>query len=401
MQLSGRIYVSADGTYTSLRHRSDAFLRTGADLLYENPFGRGGGLHFDGELNYRRTDVPDRGDEHFAKLRLDRLSYRDGGTRFEPARWEAGRFLQRGLPELGVLDGGEWSWRRKSGDDYGFSAGFMPEPDADFSTGRDFQIAGFYRWIVDPGKRFALGGGYQKTFHDGSADRDLVVAKLEYAPTNAWNLHATTWIDYYGSSDRVKGTSLDLTQAFVLLSRRWNDGSGMNWTYTHQSFPEIERHEFRPVEDAQLADDHDDRLALSGWRMSGENRLHGRVGGWVDEEDAGLDADLGVDFSELLVDRGRTDVTGFVAAGEFSNTWGGQISFGRALDDGRWDVFYELSFNNNVGFDDTVDDILQHRFRASRDIRELFGWSLSLNAEVRTFDDEGSASVGLYMQRSF
>ena len=36
-------------------------------------------------------------------------------------RWEAGRFLQNGMPEFGVIDGGEWSSRRKNGDRYGIS----------------------------------------------------------------------------------------------------------------------------------------------------------------------------------------------------------------------------------------------------------------------------------------
>ena len=175
----------------------------------------------------------------------------------------------------------------------------------------------------------------------------------------------------------------------------------MNWTFTHQSFPETDRQPLQILEDDQIQDDHDDRLAFSAWRRVGGHRLHGQLGGWVDEEDEGLDANLGIDFQDLLFDRSRTDVTGFASQGEFSNTWGFQTSWQRSLDDGFWSLFYEFSFNNNVGFNDDVDDILQHRLRASRNVYDFAGWNVELHAEVRTFDDEGSVTVGFFLQRGY
>lgn len=400
VQFTGRVTLSGDATYTTFGDRSDSFLRAGGDLAYDNPFGRGGSLHVDAEANLRTTNVPDANDENYAKLRLDRFSYASGGTRFQPLRWEAGRFLQHGMVEFGVLDGVEWSWRRRNGNGFGVSVGLMPEPTPDFSTGDDLQVATWYRWILDHETHLSVDAGYQKTWHNGSADRDLLVTRLQYAPADAWNLFATTWVDYYGSTDRVKGTSLSLTQALVLASRRW-EGSGVNVSFTHQRFPEIERKEFATVEDDQLADDHDDRLSLAGWRMSGPHRLHGELGGWVDEEDGGGDCELGVDFEELFAERSHTDFTGFVSYGEFSHGFGGQATFGRWLDDGRWDLFYEFSWNTIVGFADDADDVLQHRLRFSRDLRDFAGWSVDLHAEGRIFDDEGSITLGFYLQRRY
>ena len=399
--LTGRVYVSGDGTLTSEDDRSDAFLRAGGSFEAENLFGRGGALLLDAEVNYRVTNLPDEDDESFSKLRLDRASYVEGGTRYDPLRWEAGRFLQYGIVELGVLDGVEVGWRRKNGDAFGFSLGFMPEPDADFSTGEDFQLAAYYHWALDQEDHLSLDGAFQKTLHDGDSDRDLLITRLRYAPPDAWNVYATAWVDYYGSSDRVKGQGIELTQALVLASRRWEDGSAANVSFTHQRIPELERDEFQLLDDDELENNRDDRLSFYGWWMVGEQRMHGELGAWSDEEEEGGDATFGVDFAELLLERSHLDLTGFGALGEFSRVVGGQLTFGQYLPDGRWDLFYEFSHHNVDDFPNDSDDILQHRLRAGRDWNALAGWNVSLYTEGRLYDDEGSLSIGFYLQRGY
>ena len=59
-------------------------------------------MHYDLEVNYRRTDVPDLDGEENTRLRLDRASYHWGGTRFRKDRREVGRFLQSGMIEFGL-----------------------------------------------------------------------------------------------------------------------------------------------------------------------------------------------------------------------------------------------------------------------------------------------------------
>src|SRR5690606_29464068 len=109
LRVGGRYYLYSEHTTYSDDDRSDRFTRAGFDVFWENPFGEGGLLEFDGELNARRAELPDLDDEDRGKGRLDRLSYTWGGTRFEAQRHQVGRFLQRGLPEFGVLDGWEGS----------------------------------------------------------------------------------------------------------------------------------------------------------------------------------------------------------------------------------------------------------------------------------------------------
>ena len=67
-----------------------------------------------------------------------------------------------------------------------------------------------------------------------------------------------------------------------------------SFTYRHMAFPEIDRNEFRPVTDQQLANDHNDRLAFNGvQRLARRTSLHGIAGVWTDEDEDGADAASG------------------------------------------------------------------------------------------------------------
>lgn len=399
---SARLFMSGDQTWASLDDRSDSFFRLGEDVRIQNPFERGGELHLEMEQTYRQTDVPDNPEDGARDLRVDRFSYAWGNDRFSEYRWEAGRFLQNGMPEFGVLDGVEFGRRLENGDRVGASAGFMPEPDADMQTGDDFQIAAFYHWTADETERFSVDGGFQKSFHEGDADRDLLVASVDYLPVDSWNAHATAWVDYYTEDDVAKGSGFELTEVYATTWRRWKSGNGMALTYTHQRFPELLRTEFLPVEVDQLADDRNDRLSLSGWRwLTAERRAHGQIGVWDDEDESGGDAELGVDVRDLLLDRSRTDFTVFGAQGEFSSLLGVRASWGRYDRLGRWDVLYELGRHEIIGFDDDENDLVQHRVRASREMRLGSGWNVSGYVETILWDDDDAWSLGFYLQKSF
>lgn len=400
--ITGRFYTIVDYTRSTEDDRTDGFYRAGASVVYDNLTGRGDRLHVDGELNYRNTDVPDQDDERATRLRLDRLSYETGGTRFADARWEVGRFLQGGMPEFGVLDGFEWEQRASGGNRYGISLGFMPEPDDEQDTGSDAQIAGYYRWVQDESEQLSFAAGYQKTFHDFDADRDLVVANLRYLPLGGWSFNSTAWIDRYGDGDTAKGPGFELTQLYAIASRRWESGSSLAMTYSHIAFPEVDRNEFSPVTDAQLADDHNDRVALNGRQhMSADTSVHSAVGGWVDEDEEGGDADLGVSVDDFAIDRGLLDVGAFGTWGRFTKTKGARVSLGRYTENGRWSVDYEFADHHFDGFSADNDDLPQHRVRASRDVYTASGWSFSGHLEVGLWGSENSITAGFYLQKSF
>lgn len=400
--VSGRVYAIGDQRFENFDGRSDFFYRLGGGLRYENPFGKGGAFQLDGEANYRMTDVPGQVDESEGRLRLDRLSYRWGGTRFEDSRHEGGRFLQYGMPEFGVLDGYEWNRRRKNGDTYGFSAGFLPELDSRMSTGDDFQLAAFYRWVFDPEERFSIATGFQKTVHNGAADRDLLVATTRYLPEEGWDFHGSAWIDFYTSGDDEKDFPVDLTQLRLSSGRQWDTGNGVIASFRHNRFPYLDRHEFLPVDADQYADDHYERLSLRGWRWaSGTRRWYGEVGGWIDQDDVGGDAQIGTDIRDLFTDGGYGDVQLYVTRGAFTAVVGTRIGYALQTRNGRTALSYDLSGNRNDGFDDDADDFVQHRVRLTQDVYLRSDWNLSLYGESVDWDNDPSFSVGFYLERSF
>jgi hypothetical protein len=400
--MRGRVYVTADQIFATDDDRSDTYARVGGEMVYENPFGRGGTLHVDGEVDYQILHLPDDDDESGARLRLDRLSYAWGGSRYDEEGWEAGRFLQRGMPEFGVLDGVEWGQRLANGDRWGASLGYLPEPDPEMATAEDLQAAAYYHWVSDLTERFSLAAGYQKTLHNGDSDRDLLVTKARWAPERGWNAFGTAWIDFYGSGDDVKSAGVEVTQAIASVGHRWDSGNGIDLTYRRQLFPEIEREEFPFVDANELEDGHHDRLALDGWRwLSRRSRLHGGVGAWIDEDDSGGDAEIGMDVANLLLDASRTDITLFGQAGEFTTVLGARTATSRASADRHWSIFYELAHHHNQGFGNDRDDILQHRLRGTRDFGLVHGWRVSCYVETMIWDDEGALMLGAYVQKDF
>jgi hypothetical protein len=400
--VTGRLYTILDYVMSTEDDRSDGFYRVGGDAMWDNVSGHGDRLQVDLEINYRNTDVPDNDDESKGELRFDRLSYSRGGTRFSPSRWEVGRFLQYGMPEFGVLDGFEWGTRTDGGDRFGASLGAMPEPDEDYQSFEDYQIAGYYRWVYDESEELSAAGGYQKTFHNTNADRDLFVFNLNVQPQDGWTFHGTTWIDLYTDSDNAKGPGPEVTQALANLGRRWDSGNSINVIYAHMAFPEMDRDEFLPVTAQQLANDHNDRLAVTGRTpLSDDKRLHAGVGGWVDEDESGGDGELGFDVKDLFLTQSLIDLTGFATRGRFTDTVGARLSFGRYTTFGYWNLEYEWALNHIDGFNANNDDLPQHRVRASREFHGPSGWSLSGHAEAGLWDDETSFAVGIYLQKSF
>ncbi len=399
MQVSGRAWALADVSRTDDARFSNSAFRGGVDLTAENPFGTGGALRFDSEALYRT----EQDDGHQLDLLPRRLSYAWGGTRFEPTRLEFGRFLQFGVPEFGVVDGVEWTRRTEGGDRLGVSAGYMPEPDDDFGTFEDFQVAAYYQWNGDDSERLAVTTGLQKSFHDWSSDRDLLVARIRRLSVDGWDLLATAWVDYYGAGDHARSSPLDLTQAVASLARHFEGGDSLDLTFRHVRFPDIDRQgEFTPITLQELEDNRLDRLALSGstW-WSDDGRFHGQVGAWNDEDDSGGFGEAGVDVPALFLDEGRTDLTVFVTAGPFTSIWGARLGYGGFTATGRWDVVYEISDHRQDGFTGALQDLVHQRVFASRSFTLAGGWSVAVNAQALYIDRDLSWSAGAFVQKNF
>jgi hypothetical protein len=399
--LHGRSYAIFDATHASEGDRSDVFARLGTELVVENPFHHGGRLQADAEWNWRRVDVQDNDDEEGVQFRVERLSYATGGTRFEPEGLEVGRFLHEIMPEFGVLDGVQWTARTASGSRYGASVGFLPEPDEEFESGSDFQFAGFYRWVADESEELSASAGYQKTFHDGAADRDLFVTSLQRLPRDGWTFFGTLWLDAYTAGDDQKGTLFGLTQAYLSTGKRWASGSSLDLVYTHLEFPEMQRDEFLPVTDDQLADDHNERVSLaSGLQLNDAVCLRTAVGAWVDQDDRGGDAELGFALHDFVFPGAFAEVAAFATRGSFLAELGARGSVGTATaGGGRLALDYEFTQNRLDGFSSANDDLPEHRLRLHGD-HAWNSWNVSWRLEALVYDDENALTLGLYLQRT-
>jgi hypothetical protein len=399
--MSGRIYVTGDQTFTNDDGRSSGFYRAGTTSEFENAFGRGDVLRVDTELVARYADNPDADDEDSLHLRVDTLSYREGGTRFAPVSLEVGRFFQSGMPEFGQIDGVEYGQRLSSGHRWGASVGFLPEPDKDQETGQDLQFAGWFRWVSDTTEQLSASAGYQKSFHHSHSDRDLIVTRVDWLPPKGWNFLGTAWVDLYNGGDTQKDSSAEVTLARLSTGRRWDDGDRLDIALSHQRYAELERTELPPVVDPGLYDDHYTRLAVRGESLWGGTLAHSALGGWFDQDDAGGDADFGLQWSEVFRERDTFDTTLFASLGKFSDEAGTRFTWSRLGDGGSWDVFYEAAFNRIHDFSPDNDDILQHWLGVRSNRTDWHGWNVSLSAEMRLWDEFNSWHLGFYTQKSF
>ncbi len=393
---TGRAYSAANLVYTNGSF-TQSFLRAGAEVEVENVDGLGSTLRVHSEFDLSEEYSDNTG----ADIRVYDFSYARGGTRHEPLRWQVGRFLPSDMPEFGLLDGAEIGYRHESGDRFGASIGWLPELDDDMESLADLQFAAWYLWTADLGERTTWGFGYQKTFHRGDADRDLLVGKLRVVPSEGWDLAATVWLDYYYGRDDGKGTAFGVTRAFVSTGRRWQ-GGGIDFTYEHEEYPEQLRRETpQTLQPSTIYDAYHDRLS-GNLLLGGETsrwRLRGSV--WDDEERTGGSAEIGWECDGLLQDDARTGLAPFVVQGLSTSLLGVRIDHGGDFSFGRLDLLYEIALVHHEGFPDDRDDLLQHRLGALC-TTDLGGeWSGSFYADATLWDDEVSFGIGIYVQRSF
>ena len=393
----GRVYGVAE-LVSDIDDYTNSFMRVGTDMTYTNLMRRGGRLRLNTELAY----LEDVDDDKDVKILLRQLSYSEGDHRFSRDFWEVGRFLQSGLPEFGTVDGGEWIRRRENGHRFGVAVGALPEPDQDFDSFTDWGISGFYEWVSDPREQLVLTGGYQKTWHGGEADRDLLVGKFRYVPQGtSWDVFGSVWVDVYTGKDDEKGSGLDLTQVILNGRRQWRE-SGIELRFTHIRFPEILRNGkfLAGVED--LSDRRADRLTADYYYKLGRDlELQAHLGVWNDEETTGGDAELGVEIEDLWLKHSTASITGIVNFAEFENVFGGRVTYGQSLKTGRWDVLYEIANHHLLGFPSDRDDMLQQRFRLSGSYYTKTNWDFSAYAQFIYWDEEFTWTLGFSWQKRF
>jgi hypothetical protein len=402
--ITGRYFLQSRHTWDSTGESDRRYLhaRTGVQLNAENPFQQGGAMRFDGEILGRTADLAYRANEEELYLRPRWLSYTWGGRRTEPQRVELGRFQQHEFPEFGVLDGVEYGHRFGGGDRIAASVGYMPELDAEMRSGTDLQAAASYRFVSGPAEDYSAGVGYQKTWHEGEADRDLLIAQGDAHFTDSLSVFGTAWIDYYDSGDEIKSPGFELTQLQAHGRYAFGSDGGVGLHLSHVRWPELKRLEFTPQLPSLILDSRVTRLGLNGWtRVSSAIRLSGRVDRWEDETDDGGSFDLRADGTDLLWERGNLGLGIFHSVGAFTTATGMRLSASHFFAPSFLRIDWEsANYDQETTLDGTIG-LLQHALRANWDTTFGNGWNLSLSGESRFGDEQKSYGLGFFLQKRF
>jgi len=398
----GRVYTSFDYTDDDQFGNTYDAWRSGTDFDIENPFKRGGVIQFKADYYTRSADVADGNDTDESELLIRRASYRWGGIRGGPSSWEVGRFLHREFAELSVVDGAEFVHQLDSGSRLGASAGFLPEPTDQFETGDDLATSVFYRYVSDPEETFSFGTAYQKTWHKGAADRDLLINTVDYFANRNTSVHATTWVDFYTSGDDRKDQSIELTQMQFDARHRSDAGNGAGIFASYLRWPDIQRNEFQTLPDDQIENNKVARIGANGWlRTSGKTRLHTRVDYWEDQDDTGGSGSLRWSLRDILYERGEVSFEVYGSQGKFSDALGVRIYANRRLDHGYLNLYWDSTNFEQTDFIGSQEELLQHRLGFSYDTTTLKKWDLSFWGEKRLGDEQDSWSAGVFLQRRF
>lgn len=398
----GRLWSSAHlSAERAFRNSHSVFARSGIDLQGENLFGHGGALQLRMEFDFRSWDAEGESADHEAALRLERASYTRGGHRHETQRLEAGRFLQHGFPELGLLDGLELQWGRPDRTRFGMSAGWIPEATQELTTGNDFQLAAFYRDERGGGSleatRLRWGAAMQQTWHDGQADRQLVLLQTDWIQRGfAWRNSA--WLDVYDADDFGKDSGLEPTLAYSMLN--WNQAEwGTSLGLRHWRYPSLLRFQAGRFPLLDLYADRTTRYDVSAWWKAQPGlRLRVRLDHWASRDRDGNGVELRADLDDFLAERLRTSVAVFQHDGSFTRVLGVRVDQNLPAWAGSWRMQAE-----SARYDERYsgDASTEHEIRAHWFHRMSTGWSLSVDAGWRFGAEQNNPSLSLFCSRSF
>ncbi len=400
---SGRVYGQSNNTWDHQDgDRRYFYGSAGTELHLENPFGRAGALDLQVDV-FRNTFVtPGFPSDATDTLDVRRLSYSDGGTEDVPTRWEVGRFLQHEFPELGTVDGADWSRRTGSGDRFGVNAGAMPEPFLGMSSSSDTQVSVYDRWVASGTKRFALGAAYQNTWHDGKQDRNLFLGTLDFSSGGRFSVHSAAWIDYYGPEDTIKSHGFELTEFSTQAFWSFQRAGGLGVSLTHRRIPELLRDEFATTSPEFVKDGRYDRVGVNGWKALGpRTRLLANADLWQDQDDNGDRGELGVAQRDLFWNNGEIGASVFTVDGSFSSGDGLRVTANKAFSKAFGTLSYEFTNFDQKGFFGDQATLAHHDISGTIDFDLGRRWNLSILGDKRFGDGQNSHSAGFLVQVRF
>ena len=340
--IDGRWFASGQWSRDTAGEQHNDYLlaRLGVRADATNLLGRGERTRFAGELAERRVQLPDAPDETDQNGRLDLLSVAFGTEQWAPVGAELGRFLSQHLPEIGLVDGVEVVQRFDNGVRIGGGAGAYPRPFPSRETGEDTGLHVFADWTSDAERSFAAAVGFQKTWHEGTPDRDLLLLRAEGRVFESVRWFASSKIDFYSSGDDVKSASVEITEAFASLSYD-GGGFGAGLTGSHFRWPDLDRAEYQNLPVELVRDGEVDRVALQAWVRPWQRlRIAPRVDAWSDQTRSGTAYAIDGDLADVIGAQSNLYLSLFRADGAHSAGPGARATLRAPIGDGTWRAGY-------------------------------------------------------------
>lgn len=373
--------VGAQNTYT--------VAEAGVDLSILNAVPGEGVIRVRTEYFYQSAMLESAPNTRESELRFDWISCVWGGLRRDTFRAEVGRFLQSEFSELGVIDGAEGA--AKIGDHWhvGASLGAMPDYNRRLEVTGDYQATIFSKFISGPREEFSIGLAFQKTLHKGDWDRDLLLTTVEFIPSGAFSARASFWLDYYTNSELVKSSGVELTEAHLYSSYRFDADNNIGAFYSRHRRPDVLRDELAPPgnpvspEVAELLRQNlSVYYGLYSWhRLTKNVVVDPRVTMWSDQTNrTGLSGEAHIGLQDLIFDRAEVGFTAFYTDGIYSKGPGVRLNYSHLFAPVSVIAWYEAAWYENTT---TLKSDLQNALHLSVDAALSESWSISVSADYR------------------
>ncbi len=395
----GRVYTDEELALDRGSGRDNRYLRsrTGTAFTLTNPFGQGGELNFDGEYDYRdATDLDSRSD-----LIINRLSYAIGTDAAAPYRVEAGRFTSYFLPEIGWVDGIEAAVRLDNGFSLGGGMGGYPRPFIDQDIGQDLGLHLFADYQSKGTSQLAGTIGVQQTWHNGSFDRSLLIARGSVWATKALWLYGSLTTDLYTSGDEVKSSAPQATTAWFQARYTPTVNEGASLSYSHFSWADIQSRNYPPVPLEIIRTGRVERLELAVWRDIVPNlRPTLRVNYFNDDRTSGFGGEADLDWSKIGGQPLTWHNAVFYAAGDYTDDYGFRTQLSATHGDFDANVGYEMLRSISAGTQTESGVIPQNAVRAG--VGWQHGdWYYNVNADYYFGNHDEAYRVGARIEYRF
>ncbi|MCA8953359.1 MAG: hypothetical protein KDE27_27855 [Planctomycetes bacterium] len=402
-ELDGRLFAIGQWTRDNGGDRSSDYLlgRFGVRADATNWLGAAERIRFAGEFDERRVMVPDRPDQSDSSGRIDLLSVALGTEQWAPTGFEVGRFYSSVLPEIGLVDGAEVVRRYQNGLRFGGGVGAYPRPFPSRMTTDDMGAHAFVDFTANAQRTFAATLGFQKTWHRGAPDRDLVLVRLEGRPATGVSLFGSAKVDIYTSGDTIKGSGPELTEAFG--TARWdgrNAGTGLS--LTHFSWPELKRAEYQNLPVELVQNGEVERASWSGW-VRPWNPVRGRLrfDTWRDQDRDGTSVTFDGDVRDVIGDGSSLLVSVFRSDGGFSSGPGARVLLRAPLAGGAWRAGYRWHRYELQGLVTGAETYTRQSAELGLGLPVSDNGDLDAVIEHWFGDRENAWSLGIYVQWRF